>query len=140
MEYFEYKLEMQMDFTHPYMTINQMKKMITQNYSNPRDFVLYGYSTEEMIQNLNNQVYEAFPSGPELLDLRMPILVFPIPTGEMWDPVKYGFIVKYDSNGETVIYSPIKIPSLEKDNSPFSDDEIKKYSKILDLFDSKKED
>lgn len=112
MNYFEYRLESQLDFTHPYMTINQMKKMIMQNYTRPRDFFLYS-EPENMIADLDKQIGEVFPNGPDLPDLRMPILVFPIPTDEMWKPVKYGFIVKFEANGETVIYSPTKISFLE---------------------------
>ena len=44
----------------------------------------------------------------------MPVLVFSIPTGEMWNQVKYGFIVKEEENGTTYIYSPIKISFLEE--------------------------
>lgn len=113
MEYIEYVLSDSIDFTHPYMTINQMKKMIRQNYQKPRDFFLYGESSEDLIKNLDDQFKMVFPYGVNEENLRMPVLVFPIPTGEMWDPVRYGFIVKYEANGETHVYSPIEIKELK---------------------------
>lgn len=113
MTYYEYVPENPLDFTHPFMTISQMKKMLTRNYEKPRDYYLYGESSEELITDLEKQIDEVFPNGIDESKLRMPVLVFPIPTGEMWTPVKYCFIVKYEANGITYIYSPIRIPFLE---------------------------
>ncbi|PWI83051.1 hypothetical protein DKB98_05570 [Enterococcus faecalis] len=113
MTYYEYVPASPLDFTHPFMTISQMKKMITRNCEKPRDFFLYGDSSDELIEDLDKQINEVFPNGIDESDLRMPVLVFPIPTGEMWEPVKYCFIVKKEENGITYIYSPIKIPYLE---------------------------
>ena len=96
----------QIDFTHPYMTVNQMKKMIRRNYEEPRDDYLYSLSADSMIENLEKTVYLL---GIDENLLRMPILVFPIPTKKMWEPVDYGFIVKYEANGETFIFAPIKL-------------------------------
>lgn len=114
MTYYEYVPANPLDFTHPFMTIEQMKKLIKRNYETPRDFFGYGESYKEEIENLDNQINEVFPFGIDNSVLRMPVLVFPIPTGEMWEPVKYCFIVKHEENGITYIYSPIKIPFLEK--------------------------
>lgn len=113
MTYYEYVPENPVDFTHPFMTISQMKKMLARNYEKPRDYYLYGESSEELIADLEKQINEVFPNGIDETELRMPVLVFPIPTGEMWESVKYCFIVKYDANGITYIYSPIRIPFLE---------------------------
>lgn len=114
MSYYEYIPENPVDFTHPFMTISQMKKMITRNYEQPRDFFLHGESSAELIADLDRQFSEIFPNGIDESNLRMPVLVFPIPTGEMWEQVRYCFIIKYEANGTTYIYSPIRIPFLEK--------------------------
>lgn len=106
MKYTVYELE-QIDFTHPYMTVNQMKQMIIRNYEKPRDFFLYSTSPEQMIEDLEKQLADALLDEVDENSLRLPILVFPIPTREMWEPVKYGFIVKYDANGTTSIHYPI---------------------------------
>ncbi|GAX46806.1 zinc ribbon domain-containing protein [Pseudolactococcus reticulitermitis] len=114
--YFKYDLNDPIDFTHPYMTIDQMKKAIRRNFQEPRDFFIYSDSAEELIKELDEQFNAAISNSGYGGELRMPILVFPIPTGEMWDPVKYGFIVKYEANGETHVYSPVAIPSLEQNS------------------------
>jgi hypothetical protein len=88
------------------MTIKQMEKMIIRNYQQPRDFFLYSKEPEEMIADLHIQLKYAGLNNYDDSDLRMPILVFPIPTNDMWDPVQYGFIVKFEANGETYIYTP----------------------------------
>lgn len=119
MKYIKYELKNQLDFTNPYMTIAQMKKMISSNYFHPREYFLYGYSAKEMIENLEEQFHSAFPHGVNEEDLRLPVLVFPIPTGEAWDPVKYGFIVKYEANGTTEIYYPMENKELENNSWDF---------------------
>lgn len=107
MEYKIIHLEDQIDFTHPYLTVKQMEKMIAKNYEEPRDCYGYGKTEEEMISDLHNQLKDAGLDDFNDMDLRMPILVFPIPTGLMWNPVIYGFIVKFDDNGESLIYTPV---------------------------------
>lgn len=97
-----------LDFTHPYLTVKQMEKMIQSNYENRREYFSYGYSAKEMISDLHNQLRLAKLDNINDSDLRMPILVFPLPTDETWDPVLYGFIVKYNANGETYIYTPLE--------------------------------
>ncbi|MDT2480928.1 hypothetical protein P7D95_05750 [Enterococcus avium] len=107
MEYTNISFENQLDFTHPYLTIKQMEKMILRNYEEPRDHYGYGKTAEEMIADLHVQLEVAGLNSLKKSDLRMPILVFPIPTDDMWNPVKYGFIVKLEANGETQVYRPI---------------------------------
>lgn len=107
MIYFKHTLGgLRIDFTHPYMTISQMKQMIIRNYEKPRDYYLCGYSSKEMIAELEKQ---ARPFIKKESSLRMPVLVFPIPTREMWKPVQYGFILKFEATGETIIYSPVRL-------------------------------
>lgn len=101
------RLENQLDFTHPYLTISQMEKLIIRNYSVPRDFHGYSVTSEEMIADLHNQLSSAGVGGYKSSDLRMPVLVFPMPTDNMWSPVSYGFIVKLEANGETLVLTPI---------------------------------
>lgn len=120
MKYIEYEISNQIDFTHPYMTISQMKKMLKSNCQQPRDYYLYDNSPEEMISNLEKQYYTAFPGGVNEDDLRLPVLVFPIPTGEMWNPVKYGFILKLEANGTSYVYYPENDKELEQNSNNFS--------------------
>lgn len=115
MTYYKYVLENPLDFTHPFLTISQMKKMITQSFIKPRDYFLFGESPQDLIDDLDRQIMEVFPNGIDDSYLRMPILVFPIPTGEMWNQVKYCFIVKEEANGTTYICSPVRISLLEED-------------------------
>lgn len=106
MEYNITRLDNQLDFTHPYLTIKQMEKLIKRNYEKPRDFSVYGYNSKYMISDLHNQLKLAKLDNIENSELRMPILVFPLPVDEPWKPVLYGFIVKYDANGETYLHTP----------------------------------
>lgn len=119
MKYIKYEISNQIDFTHAYMTIAQMKKMLKSNCLQPRDCYLYDNSPEEMINNLEKQYYSAFPGGLNEEELRLPVLVFPIPTGEMWNPVKYGFIAKYEANGSSYVYFPEDGNELEQNSNSF---------------------
>ena len=61
MTYYEYVLENPLDFTHPFLTISQMKKMITQSFIKPRDYFLFGDSPQDLIDDLDRQTVLTSP-------------------------------------------------------------------------------